>query len=228
MQPVLELKDVVKTYGRGHAAVEAVKKTNFKVFPKEVVVVMGPSGSGKTTLLSISGLLLSPSTGSVHMAGENTTNLSQKKLAYFRLKHIGFVFQAFNLLAPLTALENVEMAFNLAGLKGSKAKEAATEILTDLGLGKRLQHKPADLSGGEKQRVAVARALANEPELILADEPTGNLDSKSGHKVVELLHDIAKKRGSGVVVVSHDMRIMDIADRVLRLEDGEIKTPEEY
>lgn len=227
MKPVLELKDITKTYGKGHAAVEAVKKSNLKVFAKEVVVIMGPSGSGKTTLLSISGCLLTPSTGGVYLTGQNVTELPQRKLADFRLKHIGFVFQAFNLLAPLTALGNVEIAFNLAGHKGKKAKEKAASLLSELGLAKRLNHKPEDLSGGEKQRVAVARALANEPELILADEPTGNLDSKSGHQVVKLLHDVAKKRGSAVVVVSYDMRIMDIADRVLRLEDGQIKTPEE-
>jgi len=226
-QPVLELKDVIKTYGEGHAAVQAVKKTNLKVFPEEVVVIMGPSGSGKTTLLSISGCLLTPSSGSISIAGQNVGELPQRKLPQFRLAHIGFVFQAFNLLAPLTAQENVEMAFTLAGAKSKVARQKSKELLTELGVGQRLSHNPADLSGGEKQRVAVARALANQPELILADEPTANLDSKSGHLVVQLLHDIAKKRGSGLVVVSHDMRIMDIADRVLRLEDGELKTPEE-
>lgn len=219
---VLELMGVNKIYGKGNAAVHAVTDVNFKVEQGDVTLIMGPSGSGKTTLLSISGALLKPTDGSVYINGTEITKLSEKALPGIRLKNIGFIFQAFNLLSALSVMENVELTYNLLGLNRQIAKKKAVEILSELGLKNRLDHYPDEISGGEKQRVAIARALAAEPNLILADEPTGNLDSKSGHHVVELLHNIAKDRGSAVVVVSHDMRIMDIADRVLRLEDGRL------
>lgn len=220
---VLKLTNVDKVYGKGEAAVQAIKDVSLKVWPKEVTLIMGPSGSGKTTLLSISGALLKPTNGSVFIDDTDISRLSETKLPAIRLKNIGFVFQAFNLLSALTVLENVEFAYNLLGVKGRRAKERATDILTELGLRQRLNHYPDQISGGEKQRVALARALVAEPKLILADEPTGNLDSKSGYQVVELLHEIANQRNSAVVIASHDTRIMNISKRILWLEDGTLK-----
>ncbi len=222
-KPVLELQEVEKVYGQGRAAVKALAGVSLKVEPGEVAVIMGPSGSGKTTLLSISGALLKPTSGRVSIMGEDITKLSERELPRIRLKHIGFVFQAFNLLSALTALENVEITLSLANSSGNNARRKAADLLTSLGLKDRLSHYPDELSGGEKQRVAIARALINDPDLILADEPTGNLDSKAGHAVAELLQQIAKRDGKAVVVVSHDMRIIDIADHVHWLEDGRLR-----
>ena len=219
---VLELKNVSKIYGSGETAVTAVDRAELAVGPGEIVLIMGPSGSGKTTLLSLAGCLLSPTQGEVDIAGQNVTLLNERSLPQVRLSKIGFIFQSFNLLAALTALENVVVVLRFSGRPRREARAKATELLTDLGLGERLDHLPGQLSGGEKQRVAIARALANDPELILADEPTANLDSKTGHTVVELLHEIASERQKSIVIVSHDMRIMDIADRVLQIEDGRL------
>lgn len=221
MQPVLELQDLSKTYGSGHTAVKAVNRANLKVAPGKVVLVMGPSGSGKTTMLSMAGLLLKPSHGSIRINGINTSSLSQSRLADLRLHQLGFIFQAYNLLGALTARENVEVVMNLAGQRGKATRLRAIELLSLLGLDHRLDHLPSDLSGGEKQRVAIARALANEAPLILADEPTGNLDSQSGREVMQLLRSqLADQDGKAIVVVSHDHRLKEIADRQLWLEDG--------
>ena len=221
MQPVLELEDISKTYGSGHTAVTAVSSASLKLSPGEIVLVMGPSGSGKTTMLSIAGLLLKPTQGRVRINGIDTQTLSQKQLARLRLEQLGFIFQAYNLLGALSARENVEVVMNLAGRPGKAARLRAIELLTLLGLDHRLDHLPADLSGGENQRVAIARALANEAPLILADEPTGNLDSKSGKELMLLLRQkLANEQGKAIVVVTHDHRLKEIADRVLWLEDG--------
>ncbi|MDI6817689.1 MAG: ATP-binding cassette domain-containing protein [Actinomycetota bacterium] len=221
--PVLELNEVTKTYGTGRAAVKAVEGVSLSIAAGEVVVIMGPSGSGKTTVLSISGALLSPTSGSVWVAGKELNRLGARELSRTRLRHIGFVFQSFNLLSSLTAIENAMVPMTLAGVPKREARERAKKLLSELGLGERLTHYPNELSGGEKQRVAVGRSVANNPQLILADEPTGNLDSKSGHFVAELLRNIAKEQGKGIVIVSHDMRIVDIADRILWLEDGKLR-----
>ena len=221
MQPVLELQNLSKTYGSGHTAVKAVAGANLSVSPGEVVLIMGPSGSGKTTLLSMAGLLLKPNEGRIHIKAVNTGDLSQSQLADLRLRQLGFIFQAYNLLGALSARENVEVVMNLAGRRGKQARQRAIELLALLGLDHRLEHLPADLSGGEMQRVAIARALANDASLILADEPTGNLDSQSGKEVAALLRQqLADKEGKAIVVVTHDHRLRDIADRVLWLEDG--------
>lgn len=219
---VLDLKDVSKIFGEGSTRVAAVDGVDLQVAPGEVVLIMGPSGSGKTTLLSLAGCLLKPSQGQVLLNGEDVTGYSEGNLPAIRLKNIGFVFQSFNLLSSLTALENVETPLRLAGKGAKEAKTAAVAQLNELGLGERLHFLPSKLSGGEKQRVAIARALANDPALILADEPTANLDSRSGQLVVKLLTDLAKKQGKSVVIVSHDTRIQGIADRVLWLEDGRL------
>ena len=216
----LDVRDVSKRFGDGETGVLAVRDVSLAVAPGEIVLIMGPSGSGKTTLLSMMGALLKPTEGSIHLDGTALSELSEGRLPDIRLRQFGFIFQDFNLLSALTVLENVSIVAELAGAGGRVARDKATAILTDLGLGARLDFLPEKLSGGEKQRVAIARALVNDPTLILADEPTANLDSKIGHEIMRLLRSIAKEQGRSVVIVSHDQRIRDIADRLLWLEDG--------
>lgn len=219
---VFELQNITKTYGKGRTAVHAVDSASLSIKKGEVILIMGPSGSGKTTLLSIAGGLLKPTKGKVNLNNVNIAKLTEKTLPTIRLKQIGFIFQSFNLLSALNALENVKLILKLDGVKEKEAHKIAADLLTDLGLSERLTHLPKQLSGGEKQRVAIARALINNPDIILADEPTANLDSKSGHNVMELLRKIAKEQGKALIIVSHDTRIRDIADRVLWLEDGKL------
>jgi len=214
---------VTKRYGSGATEVTAVRDVSLSVVPGEIVLIMGPSGSGKTTLLLMLGALLKPTEGSIQLNGTLLSVMAENRLPDIRLREFGFVFQDFNLLSALTVLENVAIVAELTGLKSSAARKKARVILTDLGLGERLNFSPEKLSGGEKQRVAIARALVNDPTLILADEPTANLDSKIGHEVMQLLQRIAKEQQRSVVIVSHDQRIKDIADRVLWLEDGQFK-----
>ena len=221
--PTLDVRDVSRRFGDGGADVLAVRGVSLAVEPGEIVLIMGPSGSGKTTLLSMMGALLKPSAGSIHLDGTEISSLSEGRLPDIRLRQFGFIFQDFNLLSALTVLENVAIVAELCGVRGRPARDKATALLTDLGLGERLEFLPEKLSGGEKQRVAIARALVNDPALILADEPTANLDSKIGHEIMRLLRRIAKDQGRSVVIVSHDQRIRDIADRVLWLEDGAFK-----
>ncbi|HWQ29299.1 MAG TPA: ABC transporter ATP-binding protein [Dehalococcoidia bacterium] len=220
----LVLRDIVKVYGSGPTAVHAVRGVSLEVREGEIVAIVGPSGSGKTTLLSIAGCLLRPTSGSVYILGEEATRLGQARLAQFRLRHIGFVFQSFNLLPALTAQENVEIALNLAGVTGRAARERARHLLDLLGLTPRAHQRPPDLSAGEQQRLAVARALANAPDIILADEPTANLDSKAGRRVMELMRSAVEQgEAKGLVVVTHDARILDVAHRVLTMEDGVLR-----
>jgi putative ABC transport system ATP-binding protein len=227
----LQINHVTKRYGSGSTEVTAVRDVSLSVRPGEIVLIMGPSGSGKTTLLSMLGALLKPTEGTIQLNGLAVSSLPENRLPDIRLKQFGFIFQDFNLLSALTAVENVAIVAELAGVKAGDAKRKAVSLLTDLGLGERLHFLPEKLSGGEKQRVAIARALVNDPSLILADEPTANLDSKIGHEIMRLLRGIAKDDpaknsgtgGRSVVIVSHDQRIKDIADRILWLEDGEFK-----
>ena len=221
--PVLEVRHVTKRFGTAATQVLAVDDVSLVVQPGDVVLIMGPSGSGKTTLLSMIGALLKPSEGSIEVQGADITVLSERQLPDIRLRDFGFVFQDFNLLSALSVVENVAIVAELAGSTSHAARDKATAILTSLGLGDRLDFLPEKLSGGEKQRVAIARALVNDPRLILADEPTANLDSKIGHEIMRLLRSVAKDQGRSVVIVSHDQRIRDIADRVLWLEDGAFK-----
>ncbi len=220
-------RGLVKTFGEGGVQVRAVRDVDLGVRPGEVVLIMGPSGSGKTTLLSMLGAMLRPTSGRIEIDGVDLARLPESKLPEFRARKFGFVFQDFNLLSALTAQENVEFALNLAGVKGRTASERARVRLTDFGLERRLRFRPEKLSGGEKQRVAIARALVNEPAVILADEPTANLDSKIGHEIARLLQRAAKEQGRSVVIVSHDTRLKEIADRVLWLEDGEFRAMSE-
>lgn len=222
----LEVSHVTKRYGSGAAEVIAVRDVSLSVSPGEIVLIMGPSGSGKTTLLSMLGALLRPTEGEIHLNGNFISAMKENRLPDIRLRQFGFIFQDFNLLSALTVLENVAIVAELAGEKSKAARTKALSLLNELGLGERLNFLPEKLSGGEKQRVAIARALVNNPALILADEPTANLDSKIGHEIMRLLRSIAKVQGHSVVIVSHDQRIKDIADRVLWLEDGQFKEKE--
>lgn len=220
---ILQVSHVTKRYGTGASEVIAVSDVSLSVDPGEIVLIMGPSGSGKTTLLSMLGALLKPTEGAIQINGDIISALAENRLPDIRLRQFGFVFQDFNLLSALSAMENVAIVAELGGMKSRAARKKAGTLLTELGLGDRLNFLPEKLSGGEKQRVAIARALVNDPALILADEPTANLDSKIGHEIMRLLRGIAKEQGRSVVIVSHDQRIKDIADRVLWLEDGQFK-----
>ena len=215
---------LTKTFGQGEVQVQAVRGIDLEVRRGEVVLIMGASGSGKTTLLSMLGAMLRPTSGRVEVDGVDLATLPESKLPEFRTRRFGFVFQDFNLLSALSAEENVEFALNLSGVTGRRARERAGRLLDGLGLAGRRRFRPDKLSGGEKQRVAIARALANEPAVILADEPTANLDSKIGHEIARLLRRIASEERRSVVIVSHDGRLKEIADRVLWMEDGQFRS----
>lgn len=219
---LLDVQNLTKIYGTGRTQVTAVQNVSLTVERSEIVLVMGPSGSGKTTLLTILGGLLRPTSGHVYLDGVCLTRLSERELPALRLAKLGFVFQSFNLLAALSAQENVALPLLAAGQPRREAARRAADRLTDLGLGRRLAHLPSALSGGEKQRVSIARALINNPALILADEPTANLDSTNGHDVMMLLCAIACRERKTVVIVSHDDRLRDIATRVITIEDGRL------
>ena len=219
-EAILRLEGVTKVFGSGVTAVTALVDANLEVHAGEVILVMGPSGSGKTTLLTIAGALLTPTRGRVHICGIDITAMDEDRLAAIRREKVGFVYQNFNLLEALTALENVRLVALGRGSNGTIHRDRAREMLETLGLAHRLNSLPKHLSDGEKQRVAIARALAKTPALMLADEPTANLDARRGHEVTELLRQKALGMGEAVVIVSHDHRIRDIADRVYWLEDG--------
>lgn len=220
---ILSVRNLTKRFGSGAATVNAVDEVSVSVDPGEIVVIMGPSGSGKTTLLSMMGGLMRPTSGEVYVGGTEVWGLSEAELPRIRAHRIGFIFQAFNLLDALTVEENILLPAQLApgGVRG--ARDRMEELVERLDLSGRRRAHPATLSGGEKQRVAIARALINGAPLILADEPTGNLDSQKGMEVGMILHDLARDEGVSVIVVSHDPRVEDIADRVLWLEDGRIR-----
>lgn len=221
--PALNVVGVTKRYGTGQTGVVAVRDVSLAIAPGEVVLIMGPSGSGKTTLLLMLGALLRPTVGDIEVDGATISVLPERRLPDIRLKQFGFIFQDFNLLSALTVLENVALVARLAGMKTKEARRRAEMVLTQFGLEHRLRFLPEKLSGGEKQRVAIARALVNDPAIVLADEPTANLDSKIGHEIMRQLRRIAKEQQRSVVIVSHDQRIRDIADRILWLEDGQFK-----
>ena len=220
---MLEVRDVVKTYGSGNSAVAALRGVTLRVCGGEVVILMGPSGSGKTTLLSVMGCILSATSGSVRVDGVETVGLSERELPQVRLRQFGFVFQSFNLFPALTARENVELALRLKNVGRSETRKRAAALLEELGLQEKMHRLPEDLSGGEKQRVALARAVAGEPRIVLADEPTAALDSESGKQVIEILSSLARRQGKAVVVVTHDSRLLDYGDRIVRIRDGVIE-----
>ncbi len=217
----IELTKVSKVYGRDESEVRAVSDISLRFEKGGFYVVTGPSGCGKTTLLSIVGLLLRPDAGGVTIDGKAVDFSSGRRLARLRARHIGFVFQNFNLLPYLSALDNVKIAASI-GKKNGSGKDGA-EVLELLGLGNRLHHLPRELSGGEQQRVSIARALINDPEIILADEPTGNLDSKHGREIMELLRELNQDLSKTVVMVTHDMSLTSASDALVRMADGVVE-----
>lgn len=222
MKTILKLENVRKTYMMGEVRVPALQGVNFEVYEKDFVAVLGPSGSGKTTFLNIIGLLDRPTEGKIYIDGSNTLKLNDSELAELRLKKFGFVFQTFQLIPWLNALQNVEIPLTIAGVTVDKREQKAIELLRLVGLAERMTHRPLELSGGEQQRVAIARALVNDPEIILADEPTGNLDSKTGMEIILLLKRLNDERGATIVAVTHDKSIADKAKRIEYLRDGAI------
>ena len=222
MNRVLEVTDVRKTFEEGSQRVEVLRGVSLDVAAGEVLALEGPSGSGKTTLLSIMGCILTPTSGDVTVAGERVRLDRPAGLRDVRRRSIGFVFQQYNLFPALTALENVEYALNVKGVAGRQAEREATRALERVGLGDRLHFLPRDLSGGQKQRVAIARALAGSPRVLLADEPTANLDTAVGTQVLELFRALAKDESKGLVIVTHDPKVRDVADRVVGIRDGRL------
>lgn len=231
-EPIIKLDNVWRTYMLGKTEVHALRGLSLEIFPGDFVAIMGSSGSGKSTLLNIIGCLDSPTKGRVYLKGKDISSMSESQLSQFRGKTLGFVFQEFNLLTNLTAIENVMLPMIFQGVSLEKRKEVAKKILVSVDLEDRIFHEPGELSGGERQRVAIARAFANEPEVIIADEPTGNLDSATGKKIMEVLTDFHKKEGKTVVVVTHDAKIADYAEKVVNIQDGRIiknhSTAKEY
>jgi putative ABC transport system ATP-binding protein len=217
---VLEATDIVKDLGEGAGKVRALKGVSVTLRAGELTLLMGPSGSGKTTLLSILGCILAPTSGNIRIAGTDTEGLGPEALAEVRRQHMGFVFQTYNLFPTLNAEENVRLALDVRGRKGRLATDQARETLTKVGLSHKFRSYPGNMSGGEQQRVAVARALASQPSLLLADEPTAALDSENGQSVMALLAEIAKDKSRAVLAVTHDYRTLPYADRILRIEDG--------
>ncbi len=222
----LRATDVTKVYGEGESEVRAVDGVSLGLERAEVTLIMGPSGSGKTTLLFALGGLVRPTAGHIWIDGRDLAALKERELPRIRLANFGFVFQDFNLLANLTARENVQVPMELAGVRPARARERAGRLLKGLGLGGRLDFLPEKLSGGEKQRVSIARAIANRPRVLFADEPTANLDSKLGKVVAVLFRKLARATGTSVLMVSHDSRIVDAADRLLLMEDGQLRAME--
>ncbi|HVO37023.1 MAG TPA: ABC transporter ATP-binding protein [Candidatus Acidoferrum sp.] len=223
MSAILEVKDLWKSYYIGKIQVPALRGVSFDVKKGEFLAIFGPSGSGKSTLLHLMGGLDRPDQGEILIDGANLQKLHDNELAELRLRKIGFVFQFFNLLPKLTALRNVELPLTVAGLSEKETLEKAREMLKLMGLEARVDHKPSELSGGEQQRVAMARALINDPKIVLADEPTGNLDTKTGWELVELMRKLNREKGQTFVMITHDPHIADTADRVIHLRDGLIE-----
>jgi putative ABC transport system ATP-binding protein len=220
---VVDAKDITKVYQMGEVEVHALRGLSVKIAPGEVLSIMGPSGSGKSTLMNILGCLDRPTSGEYSLNGESVATLSDDQLADIRNRGVGFVFQSFNLLPRQTALANVELPMRYAELNGRNRKDVATEALEAVGLGSRIRHRPNELSGGEMQRVAIARALVNNPAIIMADEPTGNLDTKAGDEIMNLLRKLNEDRGTTLIIVTHDPEIADLTDRIISLRDGRIE-----
>ena len=223
---MVEARSIVKVLGEAPNQVKVLKGVDLDLQAGELTLLMGPSGSGKTTLLSILGCILSPSEGTLSISGEPTQGMSKEQLADLRRRHVGFVFQSYNLVPTLSAVENVMLALDLRDIRGADAHDLAVLALEEVGLGHRVNAAPSKMSGGEKQRVAIARSLAGSPSAILADEPTAALDSKNGEAVMELLAQVAQDSNRAVLAVTHDHRTLKYADRIVRIDDGQISSSE--
>jgi lipoprotein-releasing system ATP-binding protein len=221
--PVLSIRGLRRDYVAGERTLQVLKGVNLEVFPGELVGLVGPSGSGKSSLLHAAGLLEHPTAGTIVIDGEDGSRLSDQARTRIRLREIGFVYQFHHLLPELSALDNVALPLMIAGKRRREAEARARALLTELGLAERLTHQPAQLSGGEQQRVAVARALANSPQLLLCDEPTGNLDPATSFAVFKNLHDLARQRGVAALVATHNLELTSAMDRVLALRDGRLE-----
>ncbi len=223
MEPIISIRDLAKTYQMGTTEVRALQSIDLDIHKNEYVALMGPSGSGKSTLMNLLGCLDTPSRGTYHLSSEDVSDMDDNELATIRNKRIGFVFQTFNLLPRLSALENVALPLVYAGYSKERRNDKARQVLENVGLGDRVTHKPNELSGGQRQRVAIARALVNDPAIILADEPTGNLDSKTSYEIMEIfnkLHD----QGNTIIIVTHEPEIAAHALRVVKLRDGLVES----
>lgn len=221
-EPLIHLKNVWKIYKLGENELPILKGVDLEISPGSFATIMGPSGSGKSTLMYMLGLLDTPSKGKVFLQGQDTSDFSEDKLAEVRGKKIGFIFQQFNLLQNLTALENVMLPMIFQGVPESQRKKKAEKLLESVGLGKRISHKPSEMSGGEQQRIAIARSLVNDPEILIADEPTGNLDSSTGKTVMEILTKLHKEQEKTIIVVTHDPNIAHYSRNIIHISDGQI------
>ena len=221
MKTLVESRNLTKQFGDGNEAVVAVKDVNMSINQGELLMIMGESGSGKTTLVSLLGCILQPTSGSLVIDGSEI-DYQNRDLSQIRREKVGFVFQLFNLIPYLTALENVTIAMDIGGLKGQEAEDKARKLLEKVGLPDRLNHRPSQLSGGEQQRVSFARALANDPLVVFADEPTANLDSKNSASIMELIENLCREQNTAFAVVTHDERLRKNADRILEMQDGQI------
>ncbi|EDE2107959.1 ATP-binding cassette domain-containing protein [Listeria monocytogenes] len=219
----LMMKNISKNYQDGEQVIEVLKNVSLEVAQGEFVAIVGPSGAGKSTFLSIAGALLSLTEGEIAIGGKVLNDLTSKELTKVRLDKVGFIFQGANLIPYLNVRDQLLVIAELSGEKGRGAKEKADELLKELGLTARENNYPESLSGGEKQRVAIARALMNDPDIILADEPTASLDANRGHKVVQMIADEVKRKNKAAIMVTHDERVLDLVDRVIRIEDGYLK-----
>jgi putative ABC transport system ATP-binding protein len=219
---VIVTQNISKTYGRPPLQVFALRETNLHIKQGDYIAIIGPSGSGKSTLMNLIGCLDKPTTGKIFIDGKDVSILNENELARIRREKIGFIFQKYNLIPTLNALENVELSMGFAGIESQVRTEKAKKLLDMVELSKRLNHKPSEMSGGEQQRVAIARALANSPSIILADEPTGNIDTKSGDNIMNILEEVNQK-GETIIVVTHNMAIAQRAKRILQIQDGRVE-----
>src|SRR5216117_1217581 len=222
---VIDIENITKDYVMGEETVRALRSVSLQIHRNEYIAIMGPSGSGKSTLMNMLGCLDTPTSGRYEFNGKNVAEMDDDELAAVRNREIGFVFQTFNLLPRSTSLRNVELPLIYAGIETERRIERATQVLADVGLGDRIHHKPNELSGGQRQRVAVARALVNKPSIILADEPTGNLDSKTGEEIMALFEDLYR-RGNTIILVTHERDIAVHARRIIHIRDGKIASDE--
>lgn len=227
MQAVVRTTELVKQYGEGEAAVRALDGVSCEIREGEYLSIMGPSGSGKSTLFNMIGGLDKPSEGSVYVNSVDIAQLTPRELAFLRCHSIGYIFQTFNLIQVRTALENVTLPMLFAGLQPDEADEKGMKLLDTVGLQKRYHHRPTELSGGQQQRVAIARSLANSPSIVLADEPTGNLDLKTGQEIIDLLRQLNQEQGVTIISATHDHKMLDVSDRIFHIRDGKLAEVEE-